>query len=312
MKTDLGLPSEFRETICQRYPQYFKLVPTDRGLALELTHWDPALAVSAAELAEEENMIREVEERNLIIERTPKFRMVKLPRGLNLSRGESRRISHFREMPYISPYSDFSQLRSGTPEKEKHACGVVHEILSFTLEKRTLVDHLTHFREEFRFSQQLRGMLVRHPDMFYVSLKGERDSVFLREAYRGSHLVEKHRLLILKEKMRALVAVPRFSRTPGIKIAEQENYVALEAGDGEDDSKGWSDVDDILAEADEPGNEFEEDDWSDEEDETPPDFDDSDSLSFKGKELRVDGAPKKLEDKAFVPTFPDGNPRERW
>lgn len=312
LKTDLGLPSEFRETICQRYPQYFKLVPTDRGPALELTHWDPALAISAAELAEEENRIREVEERNLIIERAPKYRMVKLPKGLNLSRGETKRISHFREMPYVSPYSDFSHLRSGSPEKEKHACGVVHEILSHTLEKRTLIDHLTHFREEFRFSQQLRGMLIRHPDMFYVSLKGERDSVFLREAYRGSQLVEKHRLLLLKEKMRVLVDVPRFSRAPGMKIAEQESNAALEEGDGEDDSKGWSDVDDILAEADESGDEIDGDDWGDEEDDTPPDFEDGDGLSLEGNEVKVDGAVKIVEDKAFVPTFPDGSPRERW
>ncbi|PKU72769.1 protein WHAT'S THIS FACTOR 1 homolog, chloroplastic [Dendrobium catenatum] len=312
LKTDLGLPSEFKETICQRYPQYFKMVFTDRGPALELTLWDPALAISAAEVAEEENRIREMEERNLIMERTPKFRIVKLPRGLNLSRGETRRISQFREMPYISPYSDFSQLRSGTAEKEKHACGVVHEILSLTLEKRTLVDHLTHFREEFKFSQQLRGMLIRHPDMFYVSLKGERDSVFLREAYRGSQLVEKHRLLLLKEKMRALVAVPRFSRTPGSKVANQEKKVPLEEAGGEDDSKGWSDVDDILAEANESGDDFDEDDWSDEEDETPPDFDDGDKLSLNRKEVQVDGASKIFKDREFIPTFLDGTPRERW
>ncbi|KAG0480597.1 hypothetical protein HPP92_011455 [Vanilla planifolia] len=156
LKTDFGLPTEFKDTICQRYPQYFKLVSTDRGPALELTHWDPDLAVSAAEIAEEENRIRERDERNLIIDRAPKFRRVKLPKGLNLSKGENARISRFRDMPYISPYSDFSHLKSGSPEKEKHASAVVHEILSLTLEKRTLVDHLTHFREEFRFSQQLR------------------------------------------------------------------------------------------------------------------------------------------------------------
>ncbi|KAK8937912.1 hypothetical protein KSP40_PGU000546 [Platanthera guangdongensis] len=313
LKSDLGLPSEFKETICQRYPQYFKVVPTDRGPALELTHWDPSLAVSDAELAAEENRVKEMEARNLIIERTPKFRMVKLPRGLNLSRGEMKRISHFRGIPYISPYSDFSDLRPGTHEKEKHACGVVHEILSLTLEKRTLVDHLTHFRDDFKFSQQLRGMLIRHPDMFYVSLKGDRDSVFLREAYRDSHLVEKHRLLLLKEKMRALVAVPRFSR--GMKIGAQESNVALKEGskdEDKDDDKGWSDVDDILAEADEAGDEFDEDDWSDEEDEIPPVFDDIGSLNFSRKEEKAVNAPKILEDKTLVPTFPDGRPRERW
>ncbi|CAI9765069.1 unnamed protein product [Fraxinus pennsylvanica] len=63
-----------------------------------------------------------------------------------------RRISQFRDMPFISPYSDFSELRSGTPEKEKHAFGGVHEILSLT---------------------------------------GDRDSVFQHEAYHNSQLIEK-------------------------------------------------------------------------------------------------------------------------
>ena len=99
---------------------------TGRGPALELTHWDPELAVSSAELAEEENRTRELEANDLIIGRPPKFNRVKLPRGLNLSKGEMRRICQFRGMPYISPYSDFSALKSGTLKNENHACGVVH------------------------------------------------------------------------------------------------------------------------------------------------------------------------------------------
>lgn len=314
LKTDFGLPTEFRNTICERYPQYFKVVPTDRGPALELTHWDPELAVSAAEVAEEENKIREIEERNLIIDRPPKFKRVKLPRGLNLSKGEMRRICQFRDMPYISPYSDFSELRSGTPEKEKHACGVVHEILSLTLEKKTLVDHLTHFREEFRFSQQVRGMLIRHPDMFYVSLKGDRDSVFLREAYHDSQLIDKDRLLLLKEKLRALVAVPRFPRRGARKteVAGEDNG-AVEGG-GEESEEPSSDVDGFLN--DELGSDFDEDDddddWSDEEDDMPPEFDDGEDLNFESNKSQTHDIATLTEDKVRVPIFPDGRPRERW
>ncbi|KAG8086474.1 hypothetical protein GUJ93_ZPchr0010g8875 [Zizania palustris] len=121
LKHDLGLPSEFRDTICPRYPQYFRLVRMDRGPGLELTHWDPELAVSAAEVAEEENRAREAEERNLIMDRPLRFNRVKLPKGLNLSRGEGRRVARFREMPSISPYSDFSHLRPGSA-REGEAC----------------------------------------------------------------------------------------------------------------------------------------------------------------------------------------------
>ncbi|XAR62979.1 hypothetical protein NMG60_11022749 [Bertholletia excelsa] len=323
LRTDFGLPLEFRDTICHRYPQYFKVVATGRGPALELTHWDPELAVSAAELAEEENKARELIEKDLIIDRPLKFNRVKLPRGLNLSKGEMRRISQFRDMPYISPYSDFSALRSGTPEKEKHSCGVVHEILSLTVEKRTLVDHLTHFRDEFRFSQQLRGMLIRHPDMFYVSLKGDRDSVFLREAYRDGHLMEKDQLLLIKEKLRSLVVVPRFPRSTASKTdadgAEGDDEQAEDSG--EDDEEEWSDIDEVMDSKfdDDKEDNYEveddyEDDWSDEDDERPPDFD-VDDVSVK---IGVRKSPKEADnmekngEKVLAPVFPDGRPRERW
>ncbi|KAF8107135.1 hypothetical protein N665_0126s0053 [Sinapis alba] len=314
VRTDLGLPLEFRDTICQRYPQYFRVVPTPRGPALELTHWDPELAVSAAELSEEDNKFRESEERNLIIDRPAKFNRVKLPRGLNLSKSETRKICQFRDMAYISPYKDFSHLRSGTLEKEKHACGVIHELLSLTTEKRTLVDHLTHFREEFRFSQQLRGMIIRHPDLFYVSLKGERDSVFLREAYRNSELIDKDPLTLVKEKMRALVSVPRFPRRGG-RMKVNEEVDGSDAAEGEEeeeeeeeesDDDEWSDVDGYL----EGGNDDDEGDWTDEEgeDDVPPNFDDDDEDSVKIG-LSPSSSPRK---KDLTPVFPDGTPREKW
>ncbi|KNA22281.1 hypothetical protein SOVF_035250 [Spinacia oleracea] len=318
LRTDLGLPLEFRDTICHRYPQYFKVVQTDRGPALELTHWDPELAVSAAEMDEEDNRARELESKNLIIDRPLKFNRVQLPKGLKLSKNEMRRICQFRDMPFISPYSDFSHFSPGTAEKEKHACGVVHELLSLTVEKRTLVDHLTHFREEFRFSQQLRGMLIRHPDLFYVSLKGDRDSVFLREAYRGSNLVDKDRLLIVKEKMRALVNVPRFRRRGSDKSEDETTKEQGEISEGEDGE--WSDFDNVADDEfdDDDGNDDDGDDedyedlWSDEDD-TPPDFDDANDnvrVKVSKKEEQFDPVPLNAEER--VPVFPDGRPRERW
>lgn len=311
LKADLGLPIEFQSTICERYPQYFKVVRTDRGPALELTHWDPALAVSAAEVAAEENRLREIEERNLIIDRPPKFNRVRLPKGLSLSKGEMRRLTYFHGLPYISPYADFSEIKSGTIEKERHACGVVHEILSLTLEKKTLVDHLTHFREEFRFSQQLRGMLIRHPEMFYVSFKGDRDSVFLREAYKNSQLMEKNKLLVLKEKMRALVEVPRFGYRRPPPISGLEVNVAAD-GQNVNEEETEDDFSDIenLSEGDGSDEELvgdEEDGWSDEDE-----FEEEDAI-INFDEGKVGNVEKlSSDDKDRVPVFPDGSPRERW
>uniref|UniRef100_A0A2N9J379 PORR domain-containing protein n=1 Tax=Fagus sylvatica TaxID=28930 RepID=A0A2N9J379_FAGSY len=283
LRTDFGFPLEFRDTICHRYPQYFRVVPTERGPALELTHWDPELAVSAAELTEEENTTRELEEQNLIIDRPPRFKRVLLPKGLNLSKGETRKISQFRDMPYISPYSDFSALR---------------------------------------FSQQLRGMLIRHPDLFYVSLKGDRDSVFLREAYRDSNLIEKDRLLLIKEKLRSLVSVPRFPNRGARRTDEDgpEGINEPKDGSGEEGEEEWSDVDNLMGDEgvdyddDDNDDEDYEDIWGDEDDDTPPDFDEDGGtvkIGVSNPIKRVDNSTKN-EDKALEPVLPDGRPRERW
>ncbi|KAK7275346.1 hypothetical protein RIF29_16459 [Crotalaria pallida] len=291
LRSDLGLPRDFDETICHAYPQYFKVVAMVRGPALELTHWDPELAVSAAELSGEGNRIDE--ENDLLVDVPQKFKRVKLPKGLKLSKAEMKRIMQFRDMPYISPYLDFSSIRLGTREKEKHACGVVHEILSLTVEKRSAVDNLAQFREDFRFSDQLRGMLIRHPDMFYVSLKGERDCVFLREAYHGSELKEKDPLLTIKEKLRSMIAVPR------------QKGDDRRDGDGLEEDGEWSDAYNFMSD-----DRFEDygkddhDDWNDEDDDSPPNFfDDVETLEI-GKDvptLQVEDSKKN-----------DGHPREQW
>ncbi|KAM7277172.1 hypothetical protein ACFE04_019038 [Oxalis oulophora] len=297
---DLGLPQDFGDTICHRYPQYFKVVSTDRGPALELTHWDPELAISAAELTEQENQARELEEANLIIDRPRKFNInrVNLPKGLVCTKSEGRRISQFREIPYVSPYSDFSNLKSGSKEKEKHACGVVHEILSLTLEKRTIVNNITHFREEFRFSKHIRGMLIRHPDLFYVSLKGDQDSVFLREGYRGSTLIDKDRMLVTKGKLRALVNVPMFPRRGGALKKDDDPK------EGSDAQEGLSDVDSYLNDSgldddnDDSDNDWGEDDLK-EEDGSPPNlFEEREAVTIGlKKSAKKAGDRRKREEK---------------
>ena len=198
---------------------------------------------------------------------------------------------------------------------------MVHEILSLTVEKRTLVDHLTHFREEFRFSQSLRGMIIRHPDMFYVSFKGDRDSVFLREAYKDSQLVEKNQLVLLKEKMRALVAVPRFPRRGAARIGEEGEGVngSLQLSDEEsdeeyDEDEGLSDMEDLISELSGGKSDADYqwgDGWFGENDDAPPDFGDDDTSPQEVK-VALKNADGSANGVAPVPVFPDGRPRERW
>ncbi|KAL3020326.1 hypothetical protein AAZX31_05G138600 [Glycine max] len=81
----------------------------------------------------------------------------------------------------------------------------MHELLSFTIEKRLVTDHLTHFRWELVMPQKLMRLLLKDCGIFYVSERGKRFSVFLTEAYEGSELIEKCPLVLWKEKVLGLV-----------------------------------------------------------------------------------------------------------
>ncbi|KAA8539138.1 hypothetical protein F0562_025830 [Nyssa sinensis] len=81
------------------------------------------------------------------------------------------KINHFHKRLYMSPYADARGLKAGSQELDKRAVAVMHELLSFTIEKRL----------------------------------GKRFSVFLTEAYEGSELIEKCLLVLWKEKFQSLI-----------------------------------------------------------------------------------------------------------
>lgn len=291
IRKELGLPDDFKTSILPNYPQYFKVVETGDGPALELTFWDPLLAVSAAQrkaaapVSEDEDADGFPRAPKIIIDgeeirsTAVSSKRLNLPKGVQLSKKDRVVALKFQQIPYQSPYDDASTLDPASVEAEKRACAVVHELLSLTLEKKTLVDHLTHFKKDYKFSQRIRALLIRHPEMFYVSFKGQRDSVFLREAYRGSELIEKDPLVVAKERLAELVAVSRQSR-----MREQ---AALRA-DGTEIEEGDDDYED---DDDEDYESEDEDDEDDEEDDDNEDAEARESVD-EGKTSR---APSKSQ-----------------
>ena len=196
---DLGLPPNFRSRLCNDHPDKFKTVDTSYGRALELVSWDPHLANPLPS--------PEVQSLGLIVDRPLKFKHLRLRKGLNLKRRHRDFLIKLQELPDVCPYkTSVGDFPKESMEAEKRACGVVREVLGMMVEKRTLVDHLTHFRTDFGLPNKLRGMLVRHPELFYISLKGERDSVVLLEGYcdKGT-LLEKDETSVIKEQLMGLV-----------------------------------------------------------------------------------------------------------
>ncbi|KAL4023965.1 hypothetical protein IC575_017735 [Cucumis melo] len=199
LASDLSMPPNFRSRLCNDYPEKFRTVDTSYGRALELVSWDPELAKPLPCI--------QVPSRELIVDRPLKFNLLRLRKGLNLKRTHQEFLIKFRDLPDICPYkTPASELAKESLESEKRACAVVREVLGMMIEKRTLIDHLTHFRKDFGLPNKLRGMIVRHPELFYVSLKGQRDSVFLVEGFddKGA-LLEKDETLAIKNRWMALL-----------------------------------------------------------------------------------------------------------
>ncbi|KAM0944150.1 putative plant organelle RNA recognition domain-containing protein [Dioscorea sansibarensis] len=233
---DLGFAPNFRSRLCNAHPDRFRIVDTSYGRALELVSWDSSLAVPFPPVATRgDDGFKD----RPIIDRPPKFKLLKLRRGLNLKRPHRDFLLRLQELPDVSPYLDQQRQRLMTPEEaEKQACAVVREVLAMTTEKRTLVDHLTHFRKDFGLPNRLHAMLVRHPEMFYVSIKGARDSVFLVEAYdeKGKLLVEDE----LKSAKKKLVELVNEGKRMRREWKRGYGY-----GDGaEDESDGDDDLED--------------------------------------------------------------------
>lgn len=198
MAPDLGFPPNFRSRLCNDHPDRFKTVDTSYGRALELVTWDPSLAQPLPSPT--------LQSCDFIVDRPLKFKQLRLRKGLNLKRRHQDFLIKFEEMPEVCPYkTPIESLEKESVEAEKRSCAVVREVLGMTVEKRTLVDHLTHFRKEFGLPNKLRGMILRHQELFYVSLKGQRDSVFLVEKFdEKGDLLEKDKLLLLQDQWIAL------------------------------------------------------------------------------------------------------------
>ncbi|KAF8661845.1 hypothetical protein HU200_056803 [Digitaria exilis] len=203
-KRDFGLPDDFLSSLVPKYPDLFRLVgdpgPDASGNAfLELVTWDDKLAKSVVELkADKEADVIGIRPR-------PNF-TVKLPRGFHLKKEMREWVRDWLELPYVSPYADASTLHPASPEAEKRTIGVLHEVLSLTVERRMAVPIIGKFCEEYRLPNAFANAFTRHPGIFYVSLKGGIKTAVLREAYdEKGELVDIDPMLELKERFVAIM-----------------------------------------------------------------------------------------------------------
>lgn len=181
-----GIPVDFRDRVL-KYPEFFRVaVDDDRRHVLELATWDASLAVSALE---REFMTDEAKVRKA-------FRFgVKHEEHLGLDEGATT-------LPLVSPYSDGSKLEVWSLEAEKYRVGVLHELLSLTLEKRASIHHVVEFRDELSLTKNTYQMLRKQSRTFYLAGTEMNWAVFLKDAYdENGDLIEKDPQLVFNEKV---------------------------------------------------------------------------------------------------------------
>lgn len=180
LKWDLGLPDTFHKTLVPQFPNHFQFVKSPNGVvSLKLSRWPDELAVSALQKHNEGGThYREFKRGQSALAFPMRF-----PRGYGAQTKVRTWMEEFQKLPYVSPYVDSTKIDPNSDLMEKRVVGVLHEILSLTLHKKTKRNYLRGLREEFNLPHKFTCIFTRYPRIFYLSLKCKTTTVTLKEGY---------------------------------------------------------------------------------------------------------------------------------
>ncbi|OVA13294.1 Plant organelle RNA recognition domain [Macleaya cordata] len=121
-------------------------------------------------------------------------------KGLRLKRKISNWLNEFQQLPYVSPYEDYSHMKPNTDVSEKRVIGVLHELLSLFVDYSAERKKLLYLRTHLGLPQKFYRAFERHPHIFYLSLRNKTCTVILKEAYSGDSTIETQPILKVREK----------------------------------------------------------------------------------------------------------------
>ncbi|XP_057747420.1 protein WHAT'S THIS FACTOR 1 homolog, chloroplastic-like [Arachis stenosperma] len=210
---ELGLPCDFRESLVPKYPHFFSVKRVAGKDCLELEDWDSSLAVTAREARLAQEGVLSANQSGVRIKvRISKdgnymgpfaFKM-NFPPGFRPNVSYLENLERWQRMDFPSPYLNARRLDPTALETRKRAVAVIHELLSLTMEKRMTSVQLDAFQAECRLPSKLLLCLIKHHGIFYLTNKGVRSTVFLKDAYLGSNLIDKCPLSRFNDKFAAL------------------------------------------------------------------------------------------------------------
>ncbi|WOL05360.1 hypothetical protein Cni_G14088 [Canna indica] len=246
---ELGLPDDFEDSVIARNPTVFTLRanPRERNThQLELVEQSHTLNFTPAV---EQWRVQERSRAEPKQELKFAFKLG-FPPGMRLTKTYRTRTKEWQQLPYPGPYDDCggggARSKAGMQELEKRAVGMAHEFLSLTVEKMVEVEKISHFRKWFGINLNIRDLFLDHPGIFYLSTKGKRHTVFLREAYGRGRLIEPNAIYEARRRLLQLVLMRRRGMCEAVSVEKRSLGVEEDMEVGEEEGCS-SDSEDICS-----------------------------------------------------------------
>ncbi|XP_061340376.1 protein ROOT PRIMORDIUM DEFECTIVE 1 [Gastrolobium bilobum] len=210
---ELGLPDDFEESVISANSRIFQLCDAHEPNThmLKLVDGHPSNGFRAA--VEDWRVVECCKEECSVDRMEMRFSFKHgYPPGMRLSKNFKAKVKEWQSLPYVGPYelvNEKKKSKAGMMAIEKRAVSVVHEFLSLTVEKMVEVEKISHFRKWFGIDLNVRDLFLDHPGIFYLSTKGKRHTVFLREAYERGCLIEPNPVYDARRRLLDLVVLER-------------------------------------------------------------------------------------------------------
>ncbi|XP_008811131.2 protein ROOT PRIMORDIUM DEFECTIVE 1 [Phoenix dactylifera] len=245
---ELGLPDDFEDSIIARNPTIFSLRDNPREPnthLLELVGGNPSPNFTPA--VEEWRLRERGREGSKADEMELRFGFKHgFPPGMRLAKNFRAKVKEWQRLPYVGPYDAAAGgLGAGSSKDrmkrmEKRAVGIAHEFLSLTVEKMVEVEKISQFRKWFGIELNIRDLFLDHPGIFYLSTKGKRHTVFLREAYDRGRLIDPNPVYEARRRLLELVLMRRRG-LDGAQLGVEEPATQEEEEEEEEESGSAAD-----------------------------------------------------------------------
>lgn len=233
---ELGLPDDFEDSVISRNSHLFRLYSAHEPNTHVLELVDKMCSNNFKAAVENWRLIECCKEDNNVDRTEIRFSFKhSYPPGMRLSKDFKSRVKEWQKLSYVGPYEELVEEKNSKAaimRLEKRAVSIVHEFLSLTVEKMVEVEKISHFRRSFGIDLNVRDLFLDHPGMFYLSTKGKRHTVFLREAYERGCLTETSPVYDVRRKLFDFVLLGRrgivSSKQQSVEISQGESRLQEE------------------------------------------------------------------------------------